>query len=78
MLEVSKCMLHATLQIGMKYIYIYEIANVEGIKRNKKIFKQIYKVTLFAMSKVLKVLYTYISILLTVASLLSNSNWVNM
>ena len=35
-------MLHATLQIGMKYIY--EIADVEGVKRNKKIFKQTYNI----------------------------------
>ena len=52
-------MLHTTLQIDMKYIY--EIANVKGVERNKKIFKQTYKVTLFVMSKVSEVLYTYMN-----------------
>ena len=34
---------------------------VEGVKRNKMIFKQIYKVTLFVMSKESKVVYTYMN-----------------
>ena len=42
---------------------------VEGVERNKKIFKQIYKVTLFVMSKELKVVYTYMNRMLTVATL---------
>ena len=38
----------------------------------------VYKVTLFVMSKESKVVYTYMNRMLTVASLLSNSNWVNL
>ena len=34
MLDAASCMIHYK-----------EISNVEGVKRNKKLFKQIYKVT---------------------------------
>ena len=34
---------------------------VKGVKRNKEIFKQIYQVTLFVMSKESKVVYTYMN-----------------
>ena len=51
---------------------------VKGVERNKKIFKQIYKVTLFVMSKESKVVYTYMNRMLTVASLLPNLNWGNV
>ena len=57
----------------MKYIQY-----VKGVKKNKKIFKQIYKVTLFVLSKESKIVYTYMNRMLTVASLLSNSNWGNV
>ena len=36
MLHVGSCILH---------VHYKEISNVEGVKRNKKIFKEIYKVT---------------------------------
>ena len=62
--------MHRITAVSMlKYI---EITNVEGVKRNKNIFKQTHKVTLFAMLKVLKVLYAYMNRMYTVASLSSN------
>ena len=66
-------MLHA----GWNVANYYEIC-MSKLSKEIKIFKQIYKVTLFVMSKESKVMYTYMNRMLTVASLLSNSNWVNL
>ena len=69
-------MLHGTLQITMKYEICMSKVSKE-IKRYSNKYT-VYKVTLFVMLKELKVVYTYMNRMLTVASLLSNSNWGNV
>ena len=67
-------MVHATFEVWIETIY--EIANFKGVLRNKKILK--FTGTLFFMLEVLKILYTFINRIHTVASLVSDSNWGNV